>query len=129
MGDGYRNRQLANVALVANAVRPLPGAPASIPAFFAGWLSAELAPHLLAVTAADTAVTQLSFGPSGTLLAVLDSAGVVRVWDLAAMRSILKVTRPKPVKAIAFGPTDDVLLLADGKAVDLWHLPELAKQP
>ena len=53
----YLRRQLANVALTANAVRPVPGAPASIPAFFAGWVTAELAPHLLAATAADTAVS------------------------------------------------------------------------
>lgn len=46
-------RHLANVALVANAARPVPGVAASLPAMFAGWLSAELAPHLLAVTAAD----------------------------------------------------------------------------
>lgn len=41
-------------ALAANALRPLRGAWASVPAFFAGWLTAELAPQLLAVTAADT---------------------------------------------------------------------------
>jgi hypothetical protein len=50
---GFLARQLANLALTANATRPLPGGPASIPAFFAGWLTAELAPHLLTATAAD----------------------------------------------------------------------------
>jgi acetyl esterase/lipase len=55
--DPYLKRQVANVALVGNAYRPMPGSPASVPAFFAGWLTAELAPHLLALTAADTAVT------------------------------------------------------------------------
>jgi acetyl esterase/lipase len=54
MGDGFRTRQLVNLALTANAVRPIPGSPASIPAFFAGWLTGELAPHLLALTTADT---------------------------------------------------------------------------
>jgi acetyl esterase/lipase len=53
----YLRRQLVNAALTANAVRPVPGAPASVPAFFAGWLAAELAPQFLAATAADTAVT------------------------------------------------------------------------
>ena len=42
-------------ALTANAIRPVPGFRAGIPAFFAGWLTSELAPHLLALTAADTA--------------------------------------------------------------------------
>jgi acetyl esterase/lipase len=33
----------------------VPGGPASVPAFFSGWLTGELAPHLAAVTALDTA--------------------------------------------------------------------------
>lgn len=52
----FLRRQLVTAALVANAVRPLPGYRVGIPAFFAGWLAGELAPHLLAVTAVDTAV-------------------------------------------------------------------------
>jgi acetyl esterase/lipase len=60
--DRYLIRQAANAALVVNALRPAPGTWASIPAFFAGWLTAELAPHLLALTAADTAVTLVRHG-------------------------------------------------------------------
>jgi acetyl esterase/lipase len=48
-------RQLVNMALVANAARPIPGTAVSVPAMFAGWLTAELAPHLLALTAVDAA--------------------------------------------------------------------------
>jgi acetyl esterase/lipase len=55
VGDAFGKRQLINLGLVVNATRPIPSSPAAIPAFFAGWLTAELAPHLLAVTAADTA--------------------------------------------------------------------------
>jgi WD domain, G-beta repeat len=77
--------------------------------------------------ASPAAVTQLSFSPSGSLLAVGDAAGVVRVWDLAANRAILRKTRA--AGRVAFGPHDDLLLLSDGKAVELWHVPELAKQP
>jgi acetyl esterase/lipase len=62
MRDRYLKRQIANVALVGNAYRPIPGSPASVPAFFAGWLTAELAPHLLALTAVDTAVTVARHG-------------------------------------------------------------------
>jgi acetyl esterase/lipase len=51
----YRRRQLVAAALTANALRPLGGRYASIPAFFAGWLASELAPQLLAATLADTA--------------------------------------------------------------------------
>ena len=52
---GFLRRQLVTAALTANAVRPVGGRYASIPAFFAGWLASELAPQLLAATALDTA--------------------------------------------------------------------------
>ena len=44
----FLRRQLVTAALTANAIRPVPGFRAGIPAFFAGWLTSELAPHLLA---------------------------------------------------------------------------------
>ena len=50
----YLRRQVVTAALTANALHPVPGYWAGIPAMFGGWLTAELAPHLLAVTAADT---------------------------------------------------------------------------
>jgi acetyl esterase/lipase len=56
--DHYLRRRLLGAVLTANALRPVPGTRPGIPAMFAGWLTAELAPHLLAVTAADT-VTEL----------------------------------------------------------------------
>jgi hypothetical protein len=31
------------------------------------------------------------------------------------------------VRAMAYGPTDDVLILAAGKAVEVWSLAELMK--
>jgi acetyl esterase/lipase len=52
---GFLRRQLVTAALTANAIRPLPGYAAAIPSFAAGWLTTELAPHLMALTAADTA--------------------------------------------------------------------------
>lgn len=52
---GLLRRQLVTAALTANAIRPVPGFRAGIPAFFAGWLTGELAPQVLAVTAADAA--------------------------------------------------------------------------
>jgi acetyl esterase/lipase len=46
----------AGAALTVNGLRPLPGSnPLSVPSFFAGWLTSELAPHNLAVTVAGTA--------------------------------------------------------------------------
>jgi hypothetical protein len=54
MPDRFLRRQLVIAALTANALRPVPGNWPGIPAMFAGWLTSELAPHLVAVTAADT---------------------------------------------------------------------------
>jgi acetyl esterase/lipase len=51
----YLRRQLVVGALVANAVRPAPGFFISVPSMFAGWLVSELAPHVMAATAIDTA--------------------------------------------------------------------------
>lgn len=50
----YRRRQVVVAALTANALRPFPGYYAGIPAMFGGWLTSELAPHVLALSAADT---------------------------------------------------------------------------
>ena len=52
---GFLRRQVVTAALTANAIRPLPGFRAGIPSFFAGWLTGELAPQVLALTAADAA--------------------------------------------------------------------------
>ena len=55
MLDHYLRRRLLGAALTANALRPVRSAWHGLPAMFAGWLTAELAPHLLALTVADTA--------------------------------------------------------------------------
>jgi hypothetical protein len=91
------------------------------------WANKSMTPKTF--TAASAAITHLSFSPSGSHLAILDSTGTVWVWDLFAMRSNLKATRPTPVKSLAFGTQDDLLLLSAGKGVEMWHIPELAKQP
>ena len=56
----FLRRQLVTAARTANALRPVPGFRAGVPAFFAGWLTTELAPHLLALTAADATANALS---------------------------------------------------------------------
>jgi acetyl esterase/lipase len=79
----YRRRQLVAAALTANAVRPLGGRYASIPAFVAGWLASELAPQLLATSLVDTAAEltvrrSRMHRPSrtGLALAAVTSAGL-----------------------------------------------------
>ncbi len=50
----YLRRQLVTSALTANAIKPVPGAAASVPAMFAGWLVSELAPHVIAGAVVDS---------------------------------------------------------------------------
>lgn len=76
----FLRRQLLTAALTANAIRPLPGFRGGVAGFLPGWLTTELAPHLLGVTAADLAV-QVSRGQArrqrfGTALAVASVAGL-----------------------------------------------------
>jgi acetyl esterase/lipase len=80
---GYLRRQLVTAALTANALRPVGGRYGSVPAFFAGWLASELAPQLLAASAADTAaelaVRRRRTGhadPAGLALAALAAGGL-----------------------------------------------------
>ncbi|MBA4064028.1 MAG: hypothetical protein C0501_10010 [Isosphaera sp.] len=91
------------------------------------WADKATAPRMF--TAAAGPITQLSFSPSGRGLAVLGGGGVVWVWDLAEMRAVVKATRPTPITVLAYGPQDDLLILGDGKTLELWHRDELAKQP
>ncbi len=51
---GFLRRQLVVSALVGNAIRPAPLYSAGVPAMFAGWLTSELAAHVLVGTAVDS---------------------------------------------------------------------------
>ncbi|WP_183096205.1 alpha/beta hydrolase [Nocardioides stalactiti] len=75
---GFTRRQAVTAALTANAIKPLPGFRLSVAAFFPGWLTGELAPHLLALTAADTAaqVARGRASRTGLVLAGASAAGL-----------------------------------------------------
>ena len=78
---GFLRRQIVTAALTANAIRPVSGYRAGIPAFFAGWLTGELAPHVLGVTLADAA-THATRGRKRAVplaLAAASSAGLLHV--------------------------------------------------
>jgi acetyl esterase/lipase len=82
MSGGFARRQVALAALALNAVRPLPGRWAGIPAFALGWPVSELAPHLLGATLVDTAaeltVRRRTSTPSTTgLIAAAAAAGLL----------------------------------------------------
>ena len=92
MSRGFARRQVALAALALNAVRPLPGRWAGIPAFALGWPVSELAPHLLSATLLDTAaelsVRRRSSAPSTTgLVAAAASAGLL-AYSIAAARRV-----------------------------------------
>lgn len=78
-------RQLATASLAINALRPVPGMPLSVPTFLAGWLTAELAPQLLAATAVDAGVHVARHGvrgkgdAAGVAVAGLSVAGLAAV--------------------------------------------------
>jgi acetyl esterase/lipase len=86
----FRRRQAITAALTANAVRPVPSPIVGIPSFFAGWLTGELAPQVLALTAADAAVNAVSGrrrDPVGLGLSALSAAGLgYLVWQSRAVR-------------------------------------------
>jgi acetyl esterase/lipase len=77
-GMGFLRRQLITAALTANAIRPVKSFELGIPSFAAGWLTSELAPHLLALTAADAALhsTGRRRDRAGLLLAGASAAGL-----------------------------------------------------
>src|SRR5690348_16707907 len=65
MSRSFTARQALTAAFVANALRPVAGRRTAIASFVAGWLTTELAPQLLALTAGDTAEELLWRGRRG----------------------------------------------------------------
>ena len=82
-------RQAVTAALTANAVRPLPGFRVAIPSMAAGWLTSELAPHLLALTTADAVREARRARPDRRALALAGGSALA----LAAM--VAQSTRAK----------------------------------
>ena len=69
-------------------------------------------------------VSQLALSYDGTHVAVVTTDGAASVWTASGKR-VARVTGA--TKAVAFGPTDDLLLIADGKGVRMSALAALAK--
>src|SRR5690606_35116258 len=79
-GVGYLRRQAITAALTANALRPSKTFRGGVLSFLLGWTTVELAPHLLALTAADTGVqlTRRRKSALGLGLAAFSAAGLSR---------------------------------------------------
>jgi acetyl esterase/lipase len=81
----YFRRQVVTAALTANALRPPSGsARVGLTSFVLGWPTSELAPHLLALTTADTVAhlarpTRRRRSRPGLLLAAFSAAGLAQI--------------------------------------------------
>lgn len=80
MQPNFLIRRAVQLGLTANALRPPHIRNAEFPVFFAGWLTGELAPQLLALTAADTALHVARHGKhssrAGLAMAAASAAGL-----------------------------------------------------
>ncbi len=85
MSDRFLARQLVQLGLAANAFRPLPGSPAMVPAFFSGWLTSELAPHLAGLAALDTGIHVARHGVHDRHDALGVAAAVASIASYAAL--------------------------------------------
>ncbi|HSI26434.1 MAG TPA: alpha/beta hydrolase [Aeromicrobium sp.] len=76
---GFTRRQALLAALLANAIRAIRNRFTVVPVFFAGWLTGELAPQLIAAQAIDTAVSVRKRKASKVALALaaINAAGLV----------------------------------------------------
>src|SRR4051794_17700132 len=90
MSRGFRRRQVTLAALALNAVRPMSRGRSAIAGFVLGWPVSELAPHLLALSAVDTAaeLTVRRSHPSRLgLLAAAAGAGLLG-YSIAGSRRV-----------------------------------------
>ncbi|QJW96861.1 WD40 repeat domain-containing protein [Frigoriglobus tundricola] len=89
------------------------------------WSAMGGKPTLTSVLA--TPITGLSFNATGSRLVVTDTTGWLVIWDVSAAKALHRVKRPAAIRAMTAGPTDDVVLLAVGKTVEVWWVSELVK--
>ena len=92
MSRGFRRRQLTLAALALNAVRPMARGRSAIAGFVLGWPVSELAPHLLALSAVDTAaeltVRRRRSAPSMTGMVAAGAAAGLLGYSIAGARRV-----------------------------------------
>ena len=136
----YLRMSALGAALTANGLRPLPPHHlAAIPSFFGSWLTSELAPHNLAITAAGTAAhvarrrrdgTWTREDSLGTALNVASNAGLA----VMIRRSMGSAASVETALAEALG-SDYRTILGEPSTADLamaWQrvmMPWLLKDP
>lgn len=73
-------------------------------------------------------VAALALNATGTRLLATDDTGWLVVWDTTTGKlAHPRAKRPAAVKALTFGPTNDLVVVSSGRAVQLWALAELMK--
>jgi acetyl esterase/lipase len=113
MRPSFRTRRAVQLGLTANALRPLRGSYTAFPAFFAGWLTAELAPHLLALTCIDTAghIARHGLRPREDAAAI--GMAAVSAAGLAALTVAAQRSRGEVEAALREGLDENYLDLLD----------------
>jgi acetyl esterase/lipase len=109
MQPNFVTRRAIQLGLTANALRPVRGERAAIPAFFAGCLTGELAPHLLALTAADTAQHFLRQGSRGKKDGIGLALAGLSVAGLGALIAISQRAKGEIESALTQGIGTDYL--------------------
>jgi len=104
----FLSRRILTAALVANALRPLPGFRGGIASFVPGWMTTELAPHLFAVTAADTAAHAVWGGSRGRSRAGL-ALGAASLVGLGVLLQQARHAREDTETALSTGLGADYL--------------------
>jgi len=120
---GYTRRRLVTALLTANAVRPLGGQLGPL-GFAVGWPTGELAPQLLALTAADTvqAVLRGKASRTGLVLAGASAAGLAYL--VSGARKAGALADAQLLESL--GPDYLDQLTADPDAADLKDVAKLA---
>jgi hypothetical protein len=75
--------------------------------------------------AGGLAIQGMAFNPCGGELVIVDTSGWVSVWYPETGQKAFEVKQKVAAKAAAYGPHEDILMISDGKGVELWWIPEL----
>ncbi len=116
MPNAFLTVSIAGFLLAVNALRPFPGTWLAVPSFFAGWLTMELAPHVLVAHVVGVTLIATLGGVHGAqdtaalVLATLTALALVRLIVIA------NETRAVTERALRSALGEDYAPRADGPA-------------
>lgn len=115
--NAYTLRQVLLAAFAANAVKPLNTELTAVPAFAAGWLTSELAPQLLALSAVDTAIAVRRHRARPLGIALAAGAAGALAWTLTRAQGAARVVEDSLHQGL--GPDYQEILDSPPTAEDL----------